>query len=142
MKIGIGKIYCITNTNRLHSTRPIGKTQPPCVKPDWWWYPRRNGRGEVIGDVPISVHAQCVNDCITNESRQRAKRTIGWVQTSCTTPDRLQIPRRNRRGVVDRGVCFWDHGRWDSSRYQELCIRPVSLSREIHLLVHVHVLSE
>ena len=91
VKIGIGKIYCITNTNRLRATRTIGKTQPPCVKPDCWRYPRRNGRGEVIGDVPRLVHAQCVNEHQTNETSERADdvlRTIGRMQSSCIIPER------------------------------------------------------
>ena len=106
-KIGIGKIYCITNTNRLRATRTIGKTQPPCVKPDWWWYPRRNGRGEVIGDVPISVHAQCGKERQMNESANSVQRTIGAVQPSCIAPERQQTPCRNRQGgVVDFGDGF------------------------------------
>ena len=100
MKIGIGKIYCITNTNKLHSTRPIGKTQPPCVKPDWCWYLRRNGRGEVIGDVPISVHAKCGKNNQTNESADDVQRAIGKMQPPCIVPERQQNPWHQAQGGV------------------------------------------
>ena len=107
-KIGIGKLNCITYTNRLHSTRPIGRAQPSCVRPDWWWYSRRNGRGEAVGDVPRLVHAQCVNGHQTNETGERADdalRTIGWAQTSCATPERQQILWQPvQGGVVDKGL--------------------------------------
>ena len=43
-----------------------------------------------------SAHAEIKKiSCITNAVRQRAIRTIGWVQTSCTTPYRWQNSRRN-----------------------------------------------
>ena len=103
-KIGIGKLYCITYTNRLRSTRPIGKIQPPCVEPDWWWYSRRNGRGEAIGDVPRLVHAQCIcghQTSATGERPDDVLRTIGWAQTSCVRPNWWSIlderPRRSNR---------------------------------------------
>ena len=59
-----------------------------------------------------SVHAEIGNIyiyiyCITNADQQRAIRTIGWVQTSCTTPYRWQNSRRNSRGgVVGAGGCL------------------------------------
>ena len=107
VKIGIGKLNCITETNTLHSTRPIGRAQPSCVRPNWWWYSRRNGRGEAVGDVPRLVHAQCVNGHQTNETGERADdalRTIGRMQSSCIIPERQRIPwHQAQGGVVGHG---------------------------------------
>ena len=54
----VGKVKCITEKYTLHSTRPIGSTPTSGVRPNWWWYPRRKCRGEAVGDVHKSVHAQ------------------------------------------------------------------------------------
>ena len=54
----VGKLKCITEKYTLHSTRPIGSTPTSGVRPNWWWYPRRKCRGEAIGDVHRSAHAQ------------------------------------------------------------------------------------
>jgi len=52
------KIYCLTNVNRPRSIRTIGETQPPCVEPDSYENPQRNGRGGVVGNMLKLVHAQ------------------------------------------------------------------------------------
>ena len=105
------RLRSITYENRSHSTRPIGRAQPSCVRPDWWWYLRRNGRSEVIGDAPRLVHAQPGNIHATNLDEQRAVRTIGVVQPSCITLRSWQNLRRIRRGgVVDRGDGFVAYG--------------------------------
>ena len=91
-KIEVGKLCSITYKNRLHSTRPIGRAQPSCVKPDWRWYLRRNGRGEVVGDVPRLAHAQFVGNNQTNERADSVQR-------------KLQIPwHQTQGGVVGHGL--------------------------------------
>ena len=103
----IGKIYCINNTNRSRAIRTIGETQSSCVKPDGWRYPRRNGRGEVVGDVFISGHAKCMKMGKRSADRQRANRAIGEMPTSGISTYSQQNPRRNRQGgVVDCGDGF------------------------------------
>ena len=130
-KIGIGKIYCITNTNRLRATRTIGKTQPPCVKPDCWRYPRRNGRGEVVGDVLISVHAQCVNNPQTNERADNVQRAIGKMQSSCIVPERQQSPwSKHQGGVVGCGAGF-AHGLGDDCSHTR-CGDSVVISKIVY----------
>ena len=58
-----------------------------------------------------SVHAEIGKIYTTNADRQRAIGTIGVVQTSCTTPERWQNLRRNRRGgVVGLGDASGAHG--------------------------------
>jgi len=57
----VGKLKCITEKCILHSTRPIGSTPTSGVRPNWWWYPRRKCRGEAVGDVHKSAHAQFVS---------------------------------------------------------------------------------
>ena len=99
----IGKIYCITNTNRSRAMRTIGETQSSCVKPDCWRYPRRNGRGEVVGDVLISVHAKCGKYHQTNERADSVQRAIGKMQSSRIDPERQQSPwHQVQGGVVGR----------------------------------------
>ena len=112
----IGKIYCITNTNRSRAIRTIGETQSSCVKPDCWQYPRRNGRGEVVGDVLISVHAKCVKNPQTNERADNVQRAIGKMQSSCIVPERQQsLWSKHQGGVVGRSEVV-DHGPIECSR--------------------------
>ena len=85
----VGKLKCITEKYTLHSTRPIGRAQTSCVRPNWWWYSRR----EAIGNVHRLVHAQCICGHQTSARGERPDdvlRTIGWAQTSCATPERQQ----------------------------------------------------
>ena len=88
--------------------------------------------------MPISVHAQCVNEHQTNETGERADdalRTIGRMQSSCIIPERQQIPWHQAQG----GVVGHGHG----SELIPMMVSPsrrdasvsVSLSRENHLLV-------
>jgi len=60
-KVIVGKLNCITEKYISHYTRPIGSTPTSGVRPNWWCYPRRKCRGEAIGDVHKSVHAQFVS---------------------------------------------------------------------------------
>ena len=102
--IGIGKLCSIACESKPRATRPIGRTQSSCVRPDWWWYLRRKCRSEVSGDVLRSVHAQFGNEHQMHECANSARRTIGWAQSSCAEPERWKIPWRHvRGGVVDHG---------------------------------------
>ena len=126
----LGKIYCITNTNRSRVIRTIGETQPSCVKPDCWQYPRRNGRGEVVGDVLISVHANCVKNHQTNEPADNVQRAIGKMQFLCIFPERQQIPwHQVQRGVVGRW-CEVGQGRMSCSRSR--CGDSVVISKIVY----------
>ena len=57
-----------------------------------------------------------------NERANSVQRTIGWAQTSCATPDRLQTPWRHvQGGVVGKGL-----------GYREQAPMSVSHSRVMH----------
>ena len=56
-----GRLKCITEKSNLHYTRPIGSTPTSGVRPNWWWYPRRKRRGDAVGNMHGSAHAQFVS---------------------------------------------------------------------------------
>ena len=93
-KVIVGRLNCITEKYISHYARPIGSTPTSGVRPNWWCYPRRKYRGEAIGAVHKSVHAQFVS----------------WSRMS----QNGEMPRRERLGQCNFGIprmlkSSWQH---------------------------------
>jgi len=101
----VGKLKCITEKHMLHSTRPIGSTPTSGVRPNWWWYPRRKCRGEAVGDVHKSAHAQFVNwDRVNQIGAMSLRERLG--QCNFGIPRPLQTHWR----LIQGGVVEWESG--------------------------------